>query len=289
MVSVILIVKDEARQIARCLESVTWAEEIIVLDSGSRDQTVEICRRYTPHVYCTDWPGFGPQKQRALEYATQEWVLSLDADEYLSPALCQEIHQAICSPHYVGYQIPRLSTYCGREMRHGGWWPDPVLRLFRRDCARFSSDLVHERVVVTGAVARLHAPLQHEAFVDLEEVLAKVNHYSTLAAVSAYQRGVRSSLPKAVAKGWWSFVRTYLLRRGFLDGREGLMLALSNAEGSYYKYLKIAQLEGQSPGSAHSVQQTDSKDLFPSGVTAKKHHDLSGSVGDKGCDDRKTL
>jgi glycosyltransferase involved in cell wall biosynthesis len=245
MLSVIIIAKNEAAHIVRCLESVEWAEEVIVLDSGSTDDTVAICRRHTDKVFETDWPGFGIQKQRALEKAQGDWVLSIDADEVVSAELRQEIEQAMASPQFDGYAIPRLSDYCGRAIKHGGWWPDHVLRLFRREAGQFTDSPVHERVIVRGEIGRLQSPLLHEAFVNLDEVLHKVNSYSTLGAEMLYQKGIRSSLSKAVLKGFWTFFRTYFVKASLLDGRQGFMLAVSNAEGAYYKYLKLWELQAR--------------------------------------------
>lgn len=240
--SVIVITKNEAHAIRACLESVRWADEIVVLDSGSSDGTVDICREYTPHVHMTDWPGFGPQKNRALALATGDWVLSLDADERVPDALRAEIQAAMAGAAHDAFRMPRLSSYCGRFMRHGGWWPDHVTRLFKRTRSRFSDDLVHERLVVEGTTGTLHQHLIHLAFTDLEEVLDKINSYSSSGALSAAQRRKTGSLRKAVFRGLWAFVRTYVLRAGFLDGREGFMLAVSNAEGTYYRYLKLMYL-----------------------------------------------
>ncbi|TAN68405.1 MAG: glycosyltransferase family 2 protein [Methylobacter sp.] len=245
MLSVIIITKNEASHIGRCLESVAWVDEIIVLDSGSEDATVAICRQYTDKVYETDWPGFGIQKQRALDKACGNWVLSIDADEVVTPELRLEIEEALLQERYKGYEIPRLSSYCGKQMRHGGWWPDYVLRLFWRDCGQFTDSVVHETIIVQGQVGRLQSPLLHDAFVNLDEVLSKVNCYSTLGAALLYQRGVRSSLSKAIFKGLWTFIRTYWLKAAILDGRQGLMLSISNAEGTYYKYLKLLELQDQ--------------------------------------------
>ena len=243
MLSVIVITKNESVHIQRCLESVVWADEIIVLDSGSEDNTVTICRQYTDKVYETDWPGFGIQKQRALNKATGDWVLSIDADEVVTESLRVEIEQAIQKNSFQAYEIPRLSTYCGRQMRHSGWWPDYVLRLFQRNSGRFSEAIVHERVLVDGRVGRLVTPFLHDTAVDLEEILVKVNSYSTLGSKMLYAEGARSSIIKAVLKGFWTFNRTYWLKAGFLDGAQGLMLAISNAESSYYKYLKLWALQ----------------------------------------------
>jgi glycosyltransferase involved in cell wall biosynthesis len=245
-ISVIVITKNEAASIARCLESVKWVDEIIVLDSGSTDDTVGICREYTAHVHQTDWPGFGPQKNRALERATGDWVLSLDADEWVTPALRSEIASAIAhSQAVVAFRLPRLSSFCGRFMRHSGWWPDHVVRLFRRGAARFSDDAVHERVIVEGKTGTLHEPLMHETFVDLDELLAKMNNYSTLSAQDMQRDGKRSGLAMAVVRAAWAFVRTYFLRGGFLDGREGFMLAVATAESTYYRYVKLLLLQNK--------------------------------------------
>ncbi len=240
--SVIIITKNEAHGIRACLESVRWADEIIVLDSGSSDGTADICRDYTPHVRTTDWPGFGPQKNRALALATGDWVLSLDADERVPDALRVEMQGAMASAAHDAFRMPRLSSYCGRFMRHSGWWPDHVTRLFKRGHARFSDDLVHERLIVDGTTGTLRQHLTHLAFTDLEEVLNKINSYSSSGALSAARRHKTGSLRKAVLRGLWAFIRTYILRAGFLDGREGFMLAVSNAEGTYYRYLKLMYL-----------------------------------------------
>lgn len=242
--SVIVITKNEAASIRACLESVRWADEIVVLDSGSGDETAAICREYTDKVVVTDWPGFGPQKNRALDLARGDWVLSLDADERVSAELRREIEAAMAAPGgYSAFKMPRLSSYCGRYMRHSGWWPDYVTRLFKRGSARFSDDLVHERLIAEGVAGALESPLLHETYRDLEEVLDKVNAYSSAGALMLHRKGKEASLKGAVAHGLWAFVRTYFLRRGFLDGREGFMLAVSNAEATYYRYLKRAWMK----------------------------------------------
>jgi glycosyltransferase involved in cell wall biosynthesis len=243
--SVVIIARDEEKHLPAALDSVRWADEIVVVDSGSRDRTAAIARERGANVVVTDdWPGFGPQKNRALDLATRDWVLSIDADERVTPALRQEIEAIVSSGGgaHEAYEIPRLSSYCGRFMRHGGWWPDRVTRLFRRGSARFSEDLVHEKVVVRGSTGRLASHLEHLAFEDFEEVLRKVDAYSTANAKMMHARGKRGSLASAVLHGGWAFFRTYVLQAGFLDGRHGFMLAVSNAEGTYYRYLKLAEL-----------------------------------------------
>jgi len=246
--SVIVITKNEEASIADCLASVAWADEIIVFDSGSTDRTVELCRAYTDKVHVTgDWPGFGPQKNRAREFAAGEWVLSLDADECVTPDLRQELEAAMSNPgDRVAFAVPRRSSYCGRPMRHSGWWPDYVIRLFRRGRGRFSDDLIHERLIIDGPVGRLRSPLVHEAFDSLEDVIETMNRYSTAGACLMSDQEKRATLVGAILHGLWSFFHTYVIRAGFLDGREGFLLAVSNAEGTYYRYLKLMLLENRS-------------------------------------------
>lgn len=241
--SVIVITKNEASNIQTCLRSVAFADEIIVLDSGSTDGTPDICRALGARVEVTDWPGFGPQKNRALSLAQGEWVLSLDADETVSDALRADILRAVMAEGAQIYAIPRLSTYLGRPMRHSGWWPDHVVRLFRRGCARFSDDLVHESLVFDGKPAYLASPLNHETYTSFEEIIDKINRYSSAGAEMAFRRGKDSSLSLAIIKGLFAFFRTYILRAGFLDGREGFMLAVSNAEATYYRQVKLMLLK----------------------------------------------
>jgi hypothetical protein len=191
--SVIVITKNEEAAIARTLDSVAWADEIVVVDSGSADRTVEIAQARGAKVVVTpDWPGFGPQKNRALDLATCGWVLSLDADEWLTAASVNEIKAAIgAGAGPAAYRLPRRSSFCGRFMHHSGWWPDHVVRLFRRGSARFSDDSVHEHVIVDGAPGTLREPIMHETFVDLDDLLGKMNHYSTLTRSNCGSRQVQ--------------------------------------------------------------------------------------------------
>lgn len=242
--SVIVITQDEEAVIGRCLASVAWADEIIVVDSGSTDRTLEIARGLNAKVHVTaDWRGPGPQRNRAISHATKDWILALDADEWVPPELRDEILDTIRRPgSRVAFRLPRLSSFCGRYMHHGGWWPDYISRLFKRGAARYSDDLVHDHLLVEGPTGTLKQHLMHEAFCDLEEVLHKMNAYSTPGARMLLEKNRHSSLLTAVGHGAWTFFRTYILRGGWLDGREGFMLAVSNAEGTYYKYLKLMLL-----------------------------------------------
>ncbi len=245
MLTVIIITKNEESHITQCLESVKWAGEIIVLDSGSSDETVSICRQFTPLVFETDWQGFGVQKQRALNKATGDWVLSIDADEIITPELRAEIEHAISQNQHDAFLLPRLSSYCGKFIKHGGWYPDYILRLFRRELGHFTDDVIHERVIVEGKIGKLTAPILHESYSDLSEMLEKMNSYSSLNAQKLFERGVKSSLSKAIFRGLWKFIQTYFVKAAFLDGKHGLMLAISSAESVYYKYLKLLELQNK--------------------------------------------
>ena len=252
--SVIVITRNEAANIAGCLASVAFADELIVVDQASTDATAELARRCGATVVNTpDWPGFGAQKNRALAQARGRWVLSLDADERVTPALARSIravlaadasgHAAVLGDGMLaGYECSRLSNFCGQWMRHGDWYPDRVLRLFRREAGRFSDDRVHERLMLEGGVGRLSGELLHDSMPTLESALAKMNRYSSGRAADQRQAGKRGGLLQALAHGAWAFVRCYLLRRGLLDGRLGLVLALYVAEGTYYRYLKLGLL-----------------------------------------------
>jgi glycosyltransferase involved in cell wall biosynthesis len=246
--SVVLITRNEIHNIGACLRSVGFADEVVVVDSGSSDGTVEAARAAGAVVVeRPDWPGFGPQKNRALDLATGDWVFSIDADEQVTPTLAAKIQAAIHSGKYDGYFVNRRSSYCGQYMAHSGWYPDRVLRLFRRGTARFSDDIVHERVIANGAVGRIEADLLHDSMPHLESVIAKMDRYSTAGALALMNKGVKGSMGKALGHGWWAFMRTYFVKRGFLDGRLGLALAISNAEGTYYRYMKLWLLQREVP------------------------------------------
>jgi Glycosyltransferases involved in cell wall biogenesis len=243
-VSAVLITRDAAAHLEECLTALDWCDEIVVVDGGSRDDTAAIARRHGARFeVATDWPGFGPQKNRALALAASDWVLSVDADEVVPPGLRDEILAQLAAPGDVAaFDLPRASSFCGQWMRHGGWWPDRVTRLFRRGAARFSDDRVHERLIVDGPVRHLAEPLRHYSYDSLEQALAKMDRYSTLGAQQAHARGRRATPATAILRGCWAFFRGYVLRLGVLDGRMGLVLALYNGHTTYYRYLKLWQL-----------------------------------------------
>ena len=250
--SAIIITRNEILNIEDCLRCLDFADEIIVLDNASTDGTPVVARGMGAKVFNTDdWPGFGKQKNRALDYVNATWVLSLDADERVTPDLRDEILAAIKSESSSVFSFPRLSVYCGQWMKHSGWYPDHVVRLFRCGEARFSEDLVHERLIVRSPIVMLKTPLRHLSFPDFESVLDKVNRYSSAGALGLKNKGREATLGQAISHGAWAFFRTYVLRRGFLDGQMGLALAISNAEGTYYRYAKrwlMTRAEGRSEG-----------------------------------------
>ena len=248
--SVIVITKNEAPRIDACLASVAFADEWIVVDSESSDDTAERARRAGAQVFsCPDWPGFGAQKQRALDRASGRWVLAIDADERVTPELAASIQRAVAAGEGgpVAYELSRLSRFDGRWIRHGDWYPDRVLRLFRRDNARFSADRVHERVIAEGSTARLDGELLHETMPTLDDAIAKMNRYSSESAAERAAQGQRGGLAAAIGHAAWAFLRGYVVKRGFLDGAAGLALAVYVAEGTFWRYLKIAELARQLP------------------------------------------
>lgn len=243
--SVIVIVKDAAKNIQRCLESVKWADEIIILDSGSQDNTVEICQQYTQNIFSTDWPGFGIQKNRALDKAQCKWVLSIDADETLSTDLIEEIKQIICKAEdqHDAYAIKRVSFFCGKKIRYGDWSRDKVVRLFRRlPSIQFTPVIIHEKLKGYLNPGHLKGVIFHDTMQTISQVLLKLEHYSSFTAEKSYQQHKKSSILKAILHAKWCFIRGYLLRLGFLDGREGFILAVSNALGVFYRYVKLIYL-----------------------------------------------
>ncbi|HZV91893.1 MAG TPA: glycosyltransferase family 2 protein [Caldimonas sp.] len=243
--SVILITKNESANIDACLASVDFADEWIVVDSGSTDDTRERAARHGASVVVTDdWPGFGAQKQRALDRATGRWVLALDADERVTPELAASIREVVRADSAApsAFELSRLSSFCGRWIRHGDWYPDRVLRLFRRGEARFSNDRVHERVIAGGQVGRLRGELLHLTMPTLADALAKMNRYSSEGAAQAAASGKRTGAVAALAHAAWAFLRGYGLRRGFLDGAAGFTVAAYVAEGTFWRYLKTAEL-----------------------------------------------
>lgn len=240
--SVIIVAKNEAHDIGSCISSVKdFALEVIVFDSGSTDGTQELCRSLGAKVFETDWPGDGPQKNRALDVATGDWVLCLDADESISPALREELLAVLRDgSKNAAFRMPRRSSFCGKYIRHSGWWPDYITRFFRRGCGRFTEVITHTHLEHEGKPGTFTHPIMHRAVATPEEFLDKMNSYSTSGAKTLSQKGCTSSMTVAILRGGWMFFRTYFLKLGVLDGREGFLIAVINAESTFHKYAKLA-------------------------------------------------
>lgn len=241
--SVAIITLNEEERLADCLTSVSFADDIVVVDSGSSDRTADIARVYGARVFVEAWQGFGPQKQSAIDKCQNRWVLLLDADERVSPEAAKKIEGIVKKDGpAAAYSLPRKNYFCGRWLRHAGWWPDRVVRLFKKEKGRMSDRLVHESVVVDGMIGTLDQPLIHYANRDLAQTLAKINQYSSAGAQELYRRGARSSMVKAVLRAQWAFMNNYFVRRGFLDGAEGFIQAITDSVNVFFKYVKLREL-----------------------------------------------
>jgi glycosyltransferase involved in cell wall biosynthesis len=237
--TVVIVAKNEERNIADCVASASFADEVLVLDSNSSDATAALATSAGARVVQTDWPGYGPQVARGIGMARTRWVLSLDADERITPALREEVLAAIRSGTHAGYRIPRLSEFCGRFIQHSGWRPDHTLRLGLRAKSGFTDHFLHAHMTVDGSVGELRESLIHFSYPNLHDVLEKLDRYSSGHARDMHAKGKTGGVWKGLLHGLFAFIRTYLLRLGFLDGSHGLMLAIYNAEYTYYKYLKL--------------------------------------------------
>ena len=238
--SAILITKNEEANLERCLRSVKWVDEIIVVDSDSTDRTVEIARDFKAKIFNPEWTGFGPAKQYALDQATGDWVLSIDADEEVSFTLKNEITQLLeGEPKYCGYYLPRKTQFLGRWILYSGWYPDYVLRLFNKSAGCFTEALVHEKVEVTGETGKLHNPLMHYSYPTLEDYTRKLDHYSTLGAEELFNQGRKVKPYQAALKPPIAFLRKYLLQKGWKDGWEGFLIAYLTSTGTLLKYAKL--------------------------------------------------
>ena len=243
-ISICVLTKNEAHNITACLESVVWADEIIIIDSESTDDTVALCKRFTDNITIMPWLGCGPQREKIFAMATCDWVLLLDADERVTPELSQEIQATInnSNNNCSGYEIPFTSYYCGKRIRFGDWMNEKHLRLLKREQCAIVPRLVHFGITVTGKIGRLKGKIIHYSFPNITTVINKMHSYSTAGAIHNFKNGKTTSFGSAVGHGLFAFLRGYIFRLGFLDGRYGFMLAVSNAEGSYYKYLKLLEM-----------------------------------------------
>lgn len=251
-ISLAIISLNESDNIERCIRSVPFATDIVVVDSGSTDPTREIATQLGARVFNESWRGFRDQKQHAVDLCKHDWVLSLDADEALSPELATELQILLSSGHLEraadgattdGYELPRLSWNMGRWIRHGGWYPDWQLRLFNRKTARWQGgEHVHERVEA-DSVKRLTHPIQHFPFVSLSEQIATNNRYSSLGAQELQKKGAKFSLAKLCLKPISKFLETYVVKRGFLDGLPGFIIAVGAAYSVFLKFSKLWEAE----------------------------------------------
>ena len=245
-ISATIITFNEERNVSRVIESLRCCDEILVLDSGSNDRTVEIAAKLGARVEEAGWHGYAAQKNIAAELATHDWILSIDADESVSEALEAEIwHIKKSGPSFDGYTMPRLAQYLGRWILHSGWYPDRKVRLFNRKKARWVGDFVHESVEVIGSVGHLKSNLLHFTCNSLSEHLRSMDGYTTLAAQGIAAREQRVGLPRLLLDPPWTFLRTYIFKLGFLDGMEGLSIAYMAA---LYNFVKYAKARHMSPG-----------------------------------------
>lgn len=236
--SVAIITKNEEQNIEDALKSVADAREIVVVDAFSIDNTIEICKKYTDKIYQHEWEGYSRQKQWAVDHTEGPWVLILDADERVTPELKKEIDDTLSNTECDGFYVPRKNYFLGRWMRHGGWWPDNTLRIFRKGKGHLEIREVHEKVTVNGSSGNLKNPLIHYTYWSISDFVKRTENYSTLAANDIRKRSGRAGLFALTIKPLATFIKMYILRLGLLDGVRGLVLAVLY---SYYAFLKYAK------------------------------------------------
>jgi glycosyltransferase involved in cell wall biosynthesis len=239
LLSVVIITKNEEANIARCLKSVQWASEIVVIDNGSTDHTMDICRKYNCRIKETDWLGFGPLKRLAVDSATHDWIFSIDSDEEASEPLKDKILNILENPRLNGFRIKRESFYLGKKIQHCGWERDYPLRLFNRKFGNFNDKPIHESVSISGAVGKVEAPIYHFTYPTVQSHIDKMNRYTELGSGLLTKKGKTASIGSSVMRGLAKFIKMYILQRGFLDGKIGFVLCYNSAFGVYLKYLKL--------------------------------------------------
>lgn len=241
--SVVVITLNAERHLEACLKSVMFADEIIVVDSGSTDDTPAIAAKHGAKLISQDWLGYGKQKNFATSQARHRWVLSLDADEVVSETLRKEIQSTLHNPRYNAYLMPRRNRFLGHWLKHGEGYPDLSLRLFNREHARWSEDPVHEKVVTREPIGRLQGDLLHESEDGIVDYLSKQNRYTTLQAQVLYAKGKRTGSLRLLFSPFFRFIKFYIFRLGFLDGMPGLLHILIGCNNSFLKYAKLIELE----------------------------------------------
>lgn len=238
--SVTIITRNEAHNVGAAIDSVSWADEVLVVDCGSTDDTVAVAQGRGARVLQREWRGYGDQKNYAAGQAANDWILSLDADERITPALAAEIQQLLSSePRHAGYRIPRVSWYLGAWIRTTDWYPDRQLRLYDRRRGRFTARRVHESVALSGQAGTLKHEIEHRPYRGISDHLQRMDRYTSLAAEELDSEGRRSGLWPLLLQPWAAFVRNYVIRFGFRQGTRGLIVSLLNA---YYVFLKFAKL-----------------------------------------------
>ncbi|MBF0564718.1 MAG: glycosyltransferase family 2 protein [Nitrospirae bacterium] len=242
-ISVVMITNNEERNVRDALESVSSAREIVVIDSMSTDNTVEICSNYTDKVFVRKWHGYARQKQMAVDLAAGPWVFVLDADERFTPKLAKEIGEMIANPTCNGYYVARKNFFLGKWIRHGAWWPDHTLRLFRKDSGHFEEREVHEKIVVKGKTGYLANPIEHHTYRTLSEFIIKMDNYSALSAREMAGNHKTTNVYCLTVKPIAAFLKMYFMRLGFLDGIRGFALAILYSVYTFLKYLKLWEME----------------------------------------------
>jgi len=244
-ISACLTVGNEENNIRRCLKSLSWVDEIVVVDSFSKDKTFEISKEYTTRVYQHEWLGYVGQKQLIKKMATHPWILFVDADEEVSPELRDQILQEFESGNnrkFVGYEFPRKVFFLGTWITHGEWWPDIGMRLFRKDKGVCTGKEPHDQVIVNGPIKRLSGCLHHYTYDDLSDQIMTLNRFSTIASATLRNDGRKFSTIDLLFRPFFRFIKGYIFKRGFLDGHRGLVIALMSAIGVFYKYAKLWEL-----------------------------------------------
>jgi len=248
--SVAIITKNEEENLRACLQSVAFSGQIVVVDSGSTDATLQIAAEFESDIYREAWHGFGPQKQLAIDKCREPWILILDADERIPPETAEVIKKIVTGQGIkeAGFSLPRKNYFQGRWIKHAGWWPDRIVRLFRRGSGRMTEASVHEAVEVKGLIGALDVPIEHFTESRLSKIIQKIDKYSTLGAEDAFKEGKRSSTCSAFFRAFFTFLQDYVLRGGVLDGMPGLTLAVTDSVNKFFKYAKLAELSRKNSG-----------------------------------------
>lgn len=241
--SACIIACNEARRIRKCLDSIKDFEEtVIIIDSKTSDETESIAREFGCRIFREDWKGFGPQKQSAMDKCANDWAFIIDADEVLPAETAKEISKALEKPAADAYAFPRKNFFHGKWLRHGDWWPDWQIRLVNREKGVFTS-VIHERWDTRGVTGKIRAPIEHLCFEKYSDMIETMDGYSTIIAEDFFAKGIRANPATPVFHAFWMFMRIYILKRGFMDGFDGLVTASLKAGGSFFKYAKLLELQ----------------------------------------------